>query len=111
MKYKGYVGSLEISIEDNCLFGKVLGLSKACITYEGNTVVELQDDFHKSVDSYLAQCNEHNIEPEKSFCGSLNIRIPANIHEKLAIEARHKNTTINNLIKTALTEYVDTLLA
>ena len=51
MKYKGYVGSLEISIEDNCLFGKVLGLSKACITYEGNTVVELQDDFHKSVDS------------------------------------------------------------
>ncbi len=41
LKYKGYVGSVEYSEEDNCLFGKVIGMSKDCITYEGTTIDEL----------------------------------------------------------------------
>ncbi|MCS2309052.1 hypothetical protein NXX31_01775 [Bacteroides thetaiotaomicron] len=28
LKYKGYAGSVEYNEEDNCLFGKVLGLKK-----------------------------------------------------------------------------------
>ena len=37
--YKGYIGSVEISDEDNCLFGKVLDLPKdTMISYEGETV-------------------------------------------------------------------------
>lgn len=40
LKYKGYAGSVEYSEEDNCLFGKVLGLRKSCITYEGETINE-----------------------------------------------------------------------
>ena len=39
MNYKGYIGSIEASEEDNCLFGKVLDLpSDTAITYEGETV-------------------------------------------------------------------------
>ena len=38
LKYKGYSGSVEYSEEDSCLFGKVLGLKKDCITYEGETI-------------------------------------------------------------------------
>ena len=53
MKYKGYTGSVEYSEEDNCLFGKVMGLSKDAITYEGQTVDELRQDFEESVDDYL----------------------------------------------------------
>ena len=29
LEYKGYKGSVEYSKEDNCLFGKVQGMSKA----------------------------------------------------------------------------------
>ena len=35
LKYKGYTGSVEYSEEDNCLYGKVQGMSKHAITYEG----------------------------------------------------------------------------
>ena len=45
LKYKGYSGSVEYSEEDSCLFGKVLGLKKDCITYEGETISELKSDF------------------------------------------------------------------
>ena len=45
LKYKGSSGSVEYSEEDSCLFGKVLGLKKDCITYEGETISELKSDF------------------------------------------------------------------
>ena len=38
LEYKGYKGSVEYSKEDNCLFGKVQGMSKALILYEGDTL-------------------------------------------------------------------------
>ena len=47
MKYKGYTGSVDFSDEDNCLYGKVLGMSKVAITYEGNDVNELRKDFEE----------------------------------------------------------------
>ena len=53
LKYKGYSGSVEFSAEDNCLFGKVQGLHKATILYEGNSVDELRKDFEEGVDSYV----------------------------------------------------------
>ena len=63
MNYKGYIGSIEVSEEDNCLFGKVLDLpSDTAITYEGETVAELKADFEGAVDDYLAYCKEAGIQ-------------------------------------------------
>jgi len=53
LEYKGYKGSVEYSKEDNCLFGKVQGMSKDLIAYEGQTLDELRKDFEAGVDSYL----------------------------------------------------------
>lgn len=66
LKYKGYTGSVEYSEEDNCLYGKVLGLKKDCITYEGETISELKSDFEGAIDDYLASCKERGVEPGKS---------------------------------------------
>ena len=37
LKYRGYYGSIEVSTEDNCLFG-TLQFIRALINYEGETV-------------------------------------------------------------------------
>lgn len=110
LKYKGYIGSVEFSEEDNCLFGKVLGMNKTAVTYEGETVGELRKDFEETVDFYLAQCRQRNEEPEKPFSGSLNIRIPADVHGKLAALAGKLGTSINAVIKNALTDYTKHVL-
>ena len=47
LEYKGYKGSVEYSKEDDCLCGKVQGLNKALILYEGQTLDELRKDFEK----------------------------------------------------------------
>lgn len=65
LEYKGYKGSVEYSKEDNCLFGKVQGMSKALILYEGNTLEELRKDFEDGVDSYIEACKTDGVKPAK----------------------------------------------
>lgn len=51
LKYKGFIGSIEVELDDNTLYGKVLGLDKGTlITYEGNTLAELKEDFVNAVE-------------------------------------------------------------
>ena len=75
LKYKGYTGSVEYSEEDQCLFGKVQGMTKDSISYEGNTVDELTSDFHGAVDDYLKLCEEKGVSPRKPYTGVLNVRL------------------------------------
>ena len=58
LNYKGYIGSIEFSNEDDCLFGKVQGLKGTLISYEGLTVEELRKDFEGAVDDYIAIMNK-----------------------------------------------------
>ncbi len=102
LKYKGYTGSVEYSEEDNCLYGKVQGLTKDCITYEGNNVDELRHDFEEAVDCYLASCEQRGVEPRKPYSGVLNIRLTPEIHSSIAAKAQEKGITISALIRQAL---------
>ncbi|MBR0048552.1 MAG: type II toxin-antitoxin system HicB family antitoxin [Prevotella sp.] len=104
LKYKGYAGSVEYSEEDNCLFGKVQGMSKDSITYEGSTVAELTADFEGAIDDYLALCQDKGIEPRKPYSGVLNVRLTPEIHSGVAIAAQKAGITINSFIKNAVAQ-------
>ena len=83
LEYKGYKGSVEYSKADNCLCGKVLGMSKDLILYEGNTIDELRADFEAGVESYLAGCLADGVEPRKPYSG---ISV---FHQKYIAESQH----------------------
>lgn len=105
LKYKGYIGSVDYSEEDNILFGKVLGMSKDAITYEGTTLDDLKTDFEEAVDHYLTTCKANGVEPRKAYTGLLNIRISPDVHSQLAGLAQKFGTSINSVIKTAITDF------
>ena len=102
LKYKGYSGTVIYSEEDNCLFGKVIGMNKNIITYEGQTVAELKADLEAGIDLYLESCKERSIKPQKPYSGSLNIRIPSEIHSQLALKAQISGRSINAIINDLL---------
>lgn len=83
IKYKGYTGSVEISEEDNCLFGKVL-FTRSLLSYEGRTFEEIKKDFRDAVDDYLQLCEEKGVEPEKPFKESFNTRVRPEARRGLA---------------------------
>lgn len=105
LEYKGYIGSVEYSDEDNCLFGKVLGI-RSLILFEGQSVEELRKSFEYMVDEYLNDCKNEGIEPEKPYKGSLNVRIGSDTHRILAEQAQAKDVTINSYIKEILDNYI-----
>ena len=109
LEYKGYIGSVEYSNDDNCLYGKVQGI-RSLISYEGNSVEELKKSFEYMVDSYLEDCKAENIEPEKPYKGSLNIRIGSDTHRILAMQAQAVDITINAFIKEILDQYINASL-
>jgi predicted HicB family RNase H-like nuclease len=98
LEYKGYLGSIEYDKDDKHLYGCVLGMTKDSITYEGNTVEELENDFKDAIESYLDGCKELGIKPRKGYNGVLNIRIPAEIHGKVAMISERSGISINAFI-------------
>jgi predicted HicB family RNase H-like nuclease len=52
-RYRDLTGSIGASPVDGCLHGKLLGTADL-VTYEGQTVTELEAAFQRAVDQYLS---------------------------------------------------------
>ena len=56
-RYKGFCGSVQASVEDNCFFGK-LEFIEPLVSYEGQNVEQLEQAFKEAVDDYLLDCEQ-----------------------------------------------------
>lgn len=106
LRYKGFLGSIEISIDDNCIHGKLLFIDDL-ITYEAESPAQIEDEFKAAVDDYLETCKQLDREPLKPFSGTFNVRIGSELHHALAQYATSNETSINDVVKKALSEYID----
>lgn len=106
LHYKGYFGTVEYSSQDDCLFGKVLGLSSLYL-YEGTTVTELKSNFEEMVDSYILDCQSKGKEPEKPYKGSFNVRVTPEVHKAAALYAIENGITLNSLVERSLISFID----
>lgn len=90
MMYKGYEGIAEFDEDAHIFSGEVLGL-KDVITFQGESVSELEQAFHDSVDDYLEWCSEDGVDPEKPYSGKMLLRFDPNLHRRAAARrAAHK---------------------
>ena len=105
MEYKGYYGTVEYSLEDQVLHGKVVGIN-GLLSYEGETIKDLEDDFHGVVDEYLADCKSEGLKPQKSYKGVFNVRVTPDLHRDLALTAEEKGETLNKVVSDALSDYL-----
>ena len=105
LEYKGYTGTVEFSAEDNCLFGKIVGINDL-INYEAQDVLELKEVFEESVNDYLDTCKELGKQPNKVFKGVFNVRTNTAIHQSLVLLAARKNIKLNDLANKALSYLV-----
>lgn len=106
MEYRDYYGSVEYSDEDETFYGKVSFL-RDLISYEGQTVKELKQAFHESVDDYLKLCQQQGRKPEQPFKGTFNVRTGPELHRKASIYAESHNTNLNQVVKQALEHFLE----
>ena len=70
LSYKGFLGSVSYSDEDQVLFGKIEGIYET-IMYEGTSVTEIKEMFKEAVNEYIESCKHFKKPLLKSFKGSL----------------------------------------
>ncbi len=106
IKYKDFLGSVEVSVKDNCVHGKILFVNDL-VTYESDTPNGIKKAFKEAVDDYIETCKELGVKPLKSHSGTFNVRIGPELHQELASKAVQEDKTINAVVKDAVTAYLN----
>ncbi|MUG98710.1 toxin-antitoxin system HicB family antitoxin [Scytonema sp. UIC 10036] len=109
MTYKGYTASLEIDLEAGIIFGRVLDINDV-VTFKGKTVEEARQEFQKSVDDYLAFCEDLGEEPDKPFSGKLPFRTTPERHRKIFLAASKAGKSINAWMDEVLSSAADKVI-
>jgi predicted HicB family RNase H-like nuclease len=101
MEYKGYTAVVEFDEDAGVFSGHVVN-TRDVITFEGETVGELKQAFHDSVDDYLEFCAERGEEPDKPFSGKFVVRLDPDVHRKVFVAAARAGKSLNNWVAEAL---------
>lgn len=105
MTVDGYKARIEYDAELDMFRGEILGLNGGA-DFWGKNPKELRAEFKKSLQVFLDVCREKGIEPRRSYSGKFNLRISAELHEKLAIVAEAEGKSINTLAQEAIRQRV-----
>lgn len=103
--FKDFVGAVHFSAEDQVFFGKIVGIDDL-VTFEGDTVKELNHAFEEAVEDYIELCQETGKEAFKTLKGSFNVRIQPELHSKIYVQSLLSGKTLNQFVKEALEEKV-----
>ncbi|EPW3172644.1 type II toxin-antitoxin system HicB family antitoxin [Providencia vermicola] len=103
LKYKGYIGCVEYSIEDEILYGKIDCINDT-VTYEAENMKDLKIEFMNAVDDYLETCIQLGKSPDKPMNGSFNIRIGEDLHKQAYTQAKSLGMTLNEYVRIAIQE-------
>ena len=106
LSYKGYLGSIEFSIEDELFFGKLEGI-RSLVAFKAENSKELIKVFYEAVDDYLDTCKELNIEPEIPCNGDINIKIGRELHLDAVKAAIALEENTDKFVEEAIKEKVE----
>lgn len=103
--FDGFSAKIEYDSDTDLFRGEILGLNGGADFYGANPE-ELRQEFKRSLDVFLEVCKEKGIEPRKQFSGKFNLRIPPELHERLAMAAQAQGKSLNSLAQEALEKSV-----
>jgi len=101
LEYKNYIGTVNYANEDNIFYGKIEGINDL-ISFEGASVIDLKKGFEDAVTDYLESCKEIGKEPNKTYKGVFNVRVPKETHQKISEIAVKKGMKLNELVNKTL---------
>ena len=101
MIYKGYEGIARFDEATEMFTGEVIN-TRDVITFQGKSVRELKRAFEDSVEDYLEFCRSRKEEPERPFSGTFTVRLPSDLHRRIAMEARRHGKSLNAYVVSRL---------
>ncbi len=105
MRFGRYIATIEFDQEAGVFHGEVVNLNDV-VTFQGQSVSELEEAFRESIEDYLKACAEFGKEPEKPFTGHFQVRIPPEIHRSAAMLARVEGKSLNKWVSEKLEQAI-----
>lgn len=106
MQYKGYVGKVEFDADAGILHGEVVGI-RDVVTFQGNSVKEIERAFKDSVEDYLAFCRKRGEAPDEPRSGKFVVRVGSDLHRRLDMLARTTGKSLNAVVAECLESSLD----
>ena len=103
MNYKGYAARIEYSDEDDCFVGHIAGINDV-VGFHADTVAELHAAFKEAVNDYLETCKKTGKSPQKPYSGHIMLRVPPELHAKVAMLAEAHGQSLNSWVTELLAE-------
>ena len=91
-EYKGYTARADFT--GDILHGEITCI-RDVVTFEAESVTELQQAFEESVDDYLDFCASRGEEPDKSFSGQFLVRTTPELHRRVSASAATAGISVN----------------
>ena len=101
LEYKGYYTKVEYSAQDGVLFGKIEGI-KDLVNFECGRLDDVEQEFRRAVDDYLAFCADLGEAPDKPYKGVFNVRISPELHRRAVLAADKRGETLNAFVANAI---------
>lgn len=105
LTYKGYIGSVQYSPEDEVFHGRIEAITDL-VTLEADSAKQLRQEFEAVVDDYLETCQQVGKTPDKTFKGGFNVRLGTELHRKAALAALSQRISLNELMTQAVRQYI-----
>ena len=94
------------SAEDECLVGHIAGINDI-VGFHGDSVEDVRKAFEEAVNFYLDSCAQMGHEPNKPYSGRVTLRLPPELHAKLAVRAEMEGSSLNSWMVTALNKVIE----
>lgn len=107
MTINGYKAVITYDNDIEMFRGEFINLNGGADFY-ADTVEKLRKEGAISLKVFLEVCQEKGIKPKKEYSGKLPLRIPSELHEKLAEQAMAEGKSINQLVQNTLAQYFPT---
>ena len=106
MKYKEYYASICYEDETSTFYGEIEDIDDL-VTFEADTVAGLKKEFKNAVEEYLDLCKRNNMEPNKPYKGTFNVRIKPELHRKAVKASKILNMSLNQFVEKAISDKVN----
>ena len=101
LRYKEYVGVFDFDPEARLFHGDVTCIQDV-VTFQGESVSELEQALRHSVEEYLSLCEKTGKEPDKPYSGDIRLRLGPALHRDVAMAAAASGLSLNAWMKKTL---------
>lgn len=101
LKHNGYQARVDFDADDRIFIGRIVGIDDI-VTFHADTVDGLIEAFKESLEDYVETCAKIGKSPERSYSGTVYLRVSEVTHANAAKAAELAGKSLNEFGEEAL---------